>query len=131
MLKVYKRTRYVSINNKKWYQLWHTDYVMTEDALHESVLVDNMSFDEFYSLLETNPMSHIHAGKTLFRKRPKISIEYTYDCEEDYTYFDTISCKVIYEEVELTLPHIVRIFSAELVIQYLKERGITTCSMNF
>ena len=132
MLKVYTRKYYVSINNKEWEQVWWERDMMKDNPPSESIVVDQMSFNEFYNLLQNDSMNHIQAGKTLFRKRPKITIEYDYDRIKRYTHFDIISCKVTYEEIKNpTLYSIMRCFPAELVIQYLKERGITACPMNF
>ena len=133
MLKVYTQKRWISIDNEEWRQIWYSDYVMRDDAMpSEVVLVDRMSFDEFYNILRTEPMTHIRAGKTIFGKRPKISIDYDFDHTKHCTDFDTISCKYTYEEVtNASLYNIMRYFSAEQTIQYLKERGITTCPMNF
>ena len=133
MLKVYTFTRWISIDNKEWKQIWYSGDVMRDDALpNENVLVDQMSFDEFYNALQAEPMTHIRAGKTVIGKRHKISIDYDFDHTMHYTHFDTISCKYTYEEVtNVTLYNIMREFPAEQTIQYLKERGITTCPMNF
>ena len=133
MLKVYTLKRWISIDNKEWRQIWYSGDVMRDDALpNEVVLVDQASFDEFYNALQSKPMTHIRAGKTLFRKKPKISIDYDFDNTKRYTDFDTISCKYTYEEVtNISLYNIMRYFSSEQTVQYLKERGITTCPMNF
>jgi hypothetical protein len=132
MLKIYTRKYWVSINNKEWEQVWWERDMMKDNPPSEEVVVNQLSFDEFYTLLQHGSMGHIRAGKTLFRKKPKITIEYDYDRIKHYTHFDTISCKVTYEEIKgATLYSIMRCFPAELVIQYLKERGITTCPMNF
>ena len=132
MLKVYTRKYWVSINHKEWEQVWLSRDIMTDNPPSEAIVVDKLSFDEFYALLQNGSMDHIRAGKTLFRKRPKIVIEYDYDRIKRHTHFDSISCKVTYEEIKKpTLYSIVRCFPAEDVIQYLKDRGITTCPMNF
>jgi hypothetical protein len=133
MLKVYTLKRWISINHEEWKQVWYDTDVMRDDALpNEVVLVDQVSFDKFYNALRTEPMTHIRAGTTLFCKRPKISIDYDFDRTKRYTCFDTISCKYTYEEVtNASLYDIMRYFSADQTIQYLKERGITTCPMNF
>ena len=133
MLKVYTLKRWISIDNKEWRQIWYSGDVMRDDAgPNEVVLVDRMSFDEFYDVLQSKPMTHIRADKTLFHKKPKISIDYDFDHTKRYTNFDTISCKYTYEEVaNISLYNIMREFPAEQTIQYLKERGITTCPMNF
>ena len=133
MLKIYTCKHLVSINSKEWEQVWWDVNVMKDDASpDEIVLVDKMSFDKFYNILQVQPMTHVRAGKTLFRKRPKITVEYDYDHIKHYTHFDTISCKVTYEEIKNpTLYSIMRYFPSDQTIQYLKERGITTCPMNF
>jgi hypothetical protein len=133
MLKIYTLRRWASVNNEEWREIWPAVDVMRDDALpNEVVAVNQMSFDEFYNALRTEPMIHIQASTTLFRKRPIISIDYDFDHTKHYTCFDTISCKYTYEEViNVSLYNIVRFFSADQTIQYLKERGITTCPMNF
>ena len=133
MLKIYTLKRWISIDHKDWRQIQYSGDVMRDDALpNENVLVDQMSFDEFYTVLQSEPMTHIRAGKTVVGKRPKISIDYDFDHTMHYTHFDTISCKYTYEEViNVSLYNIMREFPAEQTIQYLKERGITACPMNF
>ena len=133
MIKIYTRKRWVSINNKEWVQVWYETDVMRDDAdPDEIMLVEQMSFNDFYNVLQAKPMTHIRVGKTFFRKKPKVLIDYDFDHTKRYTHFDTISCKVTYEEVKNTsLYNIMRYFSAEQTIQYLKERGITACPMNF
>jgi hypothetical protein len=132
MLKIYTQKYWVSINNKEWEQVWLERYMMKDNPPSEVITADQLSFDEFYELLQYDSMDHVWAGKTLFRKRSKITIEYDYDRIKRYTNFDTISCKVTYEEIKNpTLYSIMRCFPAEQTIQYLKERGITTCPMIF
>lgn len=132
MLKIYTRKCWVSINNKEWEQVWWERDMMKDNPPSEVITANQLSFDEFYELLQHGSIDHIRAGTTFFRKRPKITIGYDYDRKKCYTHFDTISFKVTYEEVTgATLYSIMRCFPAELVIQYLKERGITTCPMNF
>jgi hypothetical protein len=133
MLKIYTHKHWVSIDHEEWEQVWWDVDVMKDDSFpNEVILVEQMSFDKFYNILQVQPMAHIRAGKTFFRKKPKISIDYDFDHTKHYTHFDTISYKITYEEVKgTTLYNIMRVFPAEQTIQYLKERGITTCPMNF
>lgn len=128
MLKIYIRKYWVSINHKEWEQVWWERDMMKDNPPNEDVVVNQLSFNEFYVLLQNSSIDHIRSGKTFFRKKPKITIKYDDDRIKRYTHFDTISCKITYEEIKNpTLYSIIRCFPADQVIQYLKERGIVTC----
>lgn len=46
-----------------------------------------------------------------------------------YIVYDEVSIRTIYKEIPLTLQEIMQKFDADLVIQYLKERGLTACPL--
>ena len=46
-----------------------------------------------------------------------------------YRTFESISIRTVYKEISLTLQEIMQKFDADLVIQYLKERGLTACPL--
>lgn len=130
MLKSYKYRLQISLNGADWCTIdWGYTGLREEHELTRT-FIENYSFAEAHEWLLHNKHDHTVAGYTLFKKRPKIKIQYGYYTTETYTKFNTISIRVIYEEYHMTMRELWN-ENAELVIQYLKERGITVCPMNF
>lgn len=132
MLKVYNVYDYISIDGEKWRQVGRGGYRITDAELQHRILLDNASFDETREYLKNKVSDAMFNDKTFFRGRPLIKINYS-DCWEYVTYrqFDTLSYKRVYKEWEhVTMKWLMEHASSNEVIQYLKERGITTCPMN-
>ena len=130
MLKSYKYKLQISIDGANWCTI-DTDYTeLREEHELTRVFIENYSFAEAHEWMCRNWHNHWTAGYTFFKKRPKIKIQYGYYTTETYKSFNTLSIRAIYEERMLTMRDL-QYEDAELVIQYLKERGITTCPMNF
>ena len=130
MLKSYKYKLQISLNGDDWRTIDTGETKLREEQAPEKMLIENYSFTEAHEWLLHNWHSHFDAGYTLFKKKPKIKIQYGYYTIETYKSFDTLSIRAIYEERPITLGELQN-EDAELVIQYLKERGITACPMNF
>lgn len=132
MLKTYKATRFVCIDNDELYQVGDCEYIMDDDAtvLSEKVVINNLSFDECYAFLQDNIYHYIQPTTSRILKRPLIKVKYGWDYTEKYKYFDTITYKVVFEECKLSLAYIMKNFPADLCIQYLKERGMGMCSID-
>lgn len=130
MLKVYIVRNYVSVDGGKWYEVGNAGNTMFDDSEPKEVIINNGSFDEWYKYLQENRLDGIYCDKTFFKKKPCIiTHEWSYDSYEKYTNFNTLSYKIVYKEWEnVSLDYIMRNFSADKCIQYLKERG---CPMNF
>ena len=133
MLKVYSVHSYVSVNNGKWYEVGSTGIAMMDETKSKEVIIDNGSFDEWCKYLQENRLDGIYYGTTFFKKKPCIiTHEWYYDYYEKYTHFDTLLYKDVYKEMpNVSLNYIMENFSADKCIQYLKERGMTACPMNF
>lgn len=130
MLKAYRCELQISLNGAKWNTI-HVEYTkLREEHELEKTFIENYSFAEAHEWMLRNWHNHWSAGYTLFKKKPKIKIQYGYYTIETYTKFDTISIRAIYEEHPITMRDL-QYEDADKVIQYLKERGITTCPMNF
>ena len=135
MLKIYNKNHYISINNGPWKQLSAKSTVMLDESevCNERIVYNNLSFEECINILKHNHINSIYLtfSETLFLHKRKdiICIHYADDCwSTDYTNFDTISYKVTYtENNQYTLSYIMEHFPADMTIQYLKERGMTTC----
>ena len=129
MLKPYKVYTYVSVNDGPKRQIQSVGYGLTEDEL-PSVVQISYTFQE--ALTQKLPTPHITTGKTLFFKRPYVKIEYSWCTDDEYYNFDRITIERRKEPwTEATLQDVHDYSPAEQFIQYLKERGITTCPMNF
>lgn len=129
MLKPYKVHTYISVDDGPKHKIWSVGYGLTEDEL-PNVAEVSYTFQE--ALTKKLPTPHVTTGITLFRKRPYVKIEYSWCNEDEYYNFDHITIERHKEPwTEATLKDIHDYTSADQFIQYLKERGITTCPMNF
>jgi hypothetical protein len=133
MLKVYNVVSYVSVDGAKWRSVGHTGYCCTDANLDIKLILDNASFDEAREYVNNHFLDGVYNTCTFWRGKPTISVRYR-DAWDDVVYknFNTISYKNVYTEYKhVTLGWMMEHLPAEDVIQYLKERGITTCPMNF
>ena len=74
------------------------------------------------------PTPNVTAGTTLFLKRPYVKIVYSLFDEDEYYNFDKITIERRKEPwTDATLKDIHDNSTADQFIQYLKERGMTTC----
>ena len=129
MLKVYNRQTYVSINGGPWEPVGRTIAIMSANNPIEKIIFENKTFEECFEYLKHHCMDEMSAGYTFFRHKPAVYIRYSYNLSSTYyKHFNTISCKHIYNENDdITLNDLMEDFAAKYVIEYLKERGITTC----
>lgn len=136
MLKTYRVKYYVSIDGGEWRQVEegiHYNEVLRDDdkPTEEYLLPKTMTFEEFYEYIKSSPLYGVNYGKNIFGKQYiKILYDWSWDSWESYYKFNTISYKRVFEECAMTLSEIFERFSSDKAIQYLKERGITTCPMN-
>ena len=129
MLKPCKVTYYVSVDGGPKRQIQSVGYGLTEDGLPNVV---EISYTFHEALTKKLPTPHITTGKTLFLKRPYVKIEYSWCTEDEYYNFDTITIERRKTPwTTATLQDVHDYSTADQFIQYLKERGITTCPMNF
>ena len=140
MLKIYKVHNYVSIDGVDWREvLWsglspieHKVFGELPETQH---ILCNASFYEAYDYVHNNRLDGVYESSLCLSRMiwPAIKIRYR-DAYDDVTYrnFISMSYKIEYEEWKnVTLEWIIKHLPAEQTIQYLKERGITTCPMNF
>lgn len=131
MLKPCKVTYYVSVDGRPKRKLWTTKYGLTERELPNSFEYAQ-SFENIIKNGNEAFAPDIYTDTTFFRKRPYMKIQYNWDAEERYYGFDTIRIEEYMEPwIKATLKDIHDYTPADQFIQYLKERGITTCPMNF
>ena len=133
MLKVYIARNYISIDTGPWERIDGLHTYMRDDAtvLPEQILINKLPFNECCEMLKTDNMRGMYYSETNFRHKPLVCVKYAGDWDTTaYKYFDTLSYKTTYEEdTYITLSKIMERFPSDQVIQYLKERGITTCPM--
>lgn len=133
MLKVYHIHDYVSIDGAEWREVGGYGEKAIDGDPETEIYLDNASFAEAYEYLTQHLLSGLYIDVTLFRKKPLIQVSYN-DAFGwvEYRRFDTISYKREYAEWKnVPLKWLMEHASADQFIQYLKERGITTCPMNF
>ena len=131
MLKPCKTTYYVSVDGGPKRKLWTTKYGLTQHALPNSFELGHL-FSHILNAGSRAYVPDIYTDTTLFRKRPYVEIRYNWDDEERYYDFDEIRIEEREEPwTNATLKDVHDCASADQFIQYLKERGITTCPMNF
>lgn len=129
MLKPYKVYTYISVNGGPKTEVWGVGYGLTDDELPHTVEV-SYTFQE--ALIKKLPTPYVTTGTTFFRKRPYVKISYSWCQEDEYYNFDTITIERRKEPwTNATLKDIHDYSPADQFIQYLKERGITVCVMNF
>lgn len=133
MLKVYTVRSYVSVDDGEWYEVGRCQDVIHDDSNLATIAINNRSFNEWCKFLQEQKLSGIYYTTTFFRKKPCIvTYTWSYCDDERYTHFNTLSYKTVYEEMpNVSLDYIMKHFSADKCIQYLKERGMTACPMNF
>ena len=133
MLKVYTVVSYVSVDGAKWRLVGHSGWCCTDEDRDVKLILDNASFEEVREYNNTHFLDGIWNSNTFWRNKPVIAVKYR-DAWDDVVYksFHTMSYKNVYtEDKNVTLGWMMEHLSADKVIQYLKERGITTCPMNF
>ncbi len=133
MLKVYNVYDYVSIDGAKWRRVGGVGYKVTDEAVENKLILDNVSFAEVREFLSDKILSGVWNDSTFFRNKPTVVISYQ-DAFSPVSYkrFNTISYKTEYKEyTSVTTKWLMEHLPADKFIQYLKERGITTCPMNF
>lgn len=128
MLKVYNYYAYVSIDGSDW-RMIDRAYHIGDDNPSDLLVLDNATFDEVREYLNNNPVFGMHNNCTLFGRKPTIEIGFDDEIfPVKYRYFNTLSYKIVYKEwKDVPLKWLMEHTSAEQFIQYLKERGITTC----
>jgi crotonobetainyl-CoA:carnitine CoA-transferase CaiB-like acyl-CoA transferase len=133
MLKVYNVHDRISIDGAKWREIGLTGYIITDKELSEIVILDHATFAETREYLDNNWIDGMRNQETFWRRKPIIEIRYQ-DAWDwvDYRRFNTLSYKRKYKEwKDVSMEWLMKHASADQFIQYLKERGITACPMNF
>ena len=103
-------------------------YAARDDNPTEKIFFENLTLEQCYEFLQGKGLDGIWPSKTFFRKKPMLYIGDGYYSSSAYYSFNTISYKWTYKEWDtVSLDWIMKHLSAEQCIQYLKERGITTC----
>ena len=123
MLKAYLVKTYIAVNDKPKREVGY-GYGLTEEELPR-VVTTSWSFQD--CLEKKLPTSSITHGTTLFRKRPYVEIEYSWDWHDRYYNFDSLTIERHYEPYDITLNELFKEYSADESIQYLKERGMAVC----
>ena len=92
-----------------------------------------LSFDETREYFNNHKLDGVWNDTIFWGKKPTICVRYC-DAWDDvvYKHFNTISYKQEYVEwTDVSLEWIIKNLHADTAVQYLKERGITACPMNF
>lgn len=138
MLKVYKVYNYISIDGSDWRKVvesWWADdcwIVSDEKPIFKYILFDK-SFNEVCEYLNNNNLDGIRKDYTFWKNKPVITVRYS-DVFDDveYRYFDEMFYKKEYTEwTDVSFEWLAKHLPADQFIQYLKERGMSVCPMNF
>lgn len=132
MLKVYDVYYYVSVDGADWRRIDRA-YTIKDEEPTDRIILDNATFDEVREYLENHMVWGMSNNCTLFRNKPTVEISYSDAWSPvEYRNFKTLSYKEVYKEWKnVSLKWLMEHATADQFIQYLKERGITTCPMNF
>lgn len=128
MLKVYEYDEYVSIDGADWCCI-NNGHKIANDELTDCLILDNVTFDEAREYLSNNNVRGMYRDHTFFRKRPVIIINYGWGWDPvRYKHFKSLSYKKVYKEwKDVSMRWLMNNASADELIQYLKERGVTAC----
>ena len=124
MLKAYKVKTYIAVDNKPKEEVFQIGYGLAEEDLPR-IVTTTWSFQDCFD--KKLPTPAIQSGTTIFRKRPYVEIEYSWDWHCRYYNLDSITIERHYEPYDVTLNELIKDYSADQCIQYLKERGMTVC----
>lgn len=129
MLKVYNVTDYVSIDGADWREVGGYGYGVFDEEPKNELRLDNLTFTEAYEYLSQNCLSGVWNDNTFFRKKPIIRVSYNDALDPvNYRRFNKMSYKREFVEYkDVSLEWIIKHLSADQCIQYLKDRGMTTC----
>lgn len=136
MLKVYNVDHYVSVDGVDWREVGCQGYKVTDEEPKDALILDNMSFDEVHEYISEHALSGVHNDSTfsLFGEgKPIILVDY-YDAWDYVAYrsFDKMSYKIEFTEwTDVSFEWLAKHLPADQFIQYLKERGMSVCPMNF
>lgn len=132
MLKIYDVRDYVSIDGTEWRTVGG-GYKITDEECENLLVLDNASFEETRDFLSNGALHGVWNDSTYFRHKPIIVVHYSgaWDVVK-YRRFNTMSYKIKYiERKDVSFEWLTNHLTADQFIQYLKERGINTCPMNF
>ena len=132
MLKIYDVRDCVSIDGAKW-RVCGGGYKVSDEECENLLVLDKASFAEVCDFLNHGNLHGVWNDRTWPRHKPVVRIQYegAFDLVT-YRYFDTMSYKIEYtERNDVSFEWLTKHLTADQFIQYLKERGITTCPMNF
>lgn len=124
MLKAYKVKTDISVNGQPKKRIYKIGYGLTDKKLPRTVTT-TWSFQDCFD--KQLPTPAVKTDTTLFRKRPYVEIEYSWDKVDRHYNFDSIIIERHYEPYDITLNELIKEYSADECIQYLKERGMTAC----
>lgn len=133
MLKIYDMKSFFRLDQQDWQEARSSGWFCKDDSevQSERVIINDVSWNKVYDALNEIPCDPLFTGRTLFRKRPYIDIAMSWPGDSVRVFpqdCKTFSYKV--ESIErkyMSLEWIMKNLSADKAIQYLKERGITTC----
>ena len=134
MLKVYKVYNYVSIDGSDWRKvvqcrLADDCWIVSDGEPAYKYILFDKSFNEVREHLNNNNLDGIRNDYTFWRHNPIINVRYS-DVWEDvkYRHFDEMFYKREYTEwTNISFEWLSKHLTADQFIQYIKERGITTC----
>lgn len=132
MLQAYGWELYVKINNNDWEDTRCSGWSLIEGTPpREEAILTDASFEEVCNYMSNVSIPCFHIDFTLFKKRKFLRYHRRYVLQEDEKFFEkdikSISIQLTNTRREVSLKEIFEHCPAEQAIQYMKERGLTTC----
>ena len=131
MLQAWEFEIEVKINDRDWEGTSFIGWDLKEKIpkTYETI-VENLSFEDFYKYQLKEMIPGFTLDETLFRKRKSIFYRARWNTEgERFCENDIQSISIRYHNYikKVSLKEIFEHCTADKTIQYLKERGLTTC----
>lgn len=132
MKQLYNYRMLVSINGESYRDTSYWDHIKyLEPEKAKTRETEEIPFDEVYNFAEG--IMNTERGKTFFLKKRYIKFSFSDDFYPVYVYEktkSTIKVKEEYLPFSCSMKNLAELLKAEDFIEYLKDRGITTCPLN-
>ena len=132
MLQAYDWHLEIAFDNSRWEDTGYTGWSLEDREMpQEEIILKKASFSDVVNYMMKINIPCFHIDYTFLKHQPYIRYHRRYYMEEDERIFEKhnkkFSCRMVYKKKEVTLKEIFDSCPAEQAIQYMKERGLTTC----
>lgn len=137
MLKPYQTWNEISIDGSEWKILYDGPvyaYTMIEESdAHTTTIAEGLDFSSSFEWIKNHPNIYgLWITESWIKHLPIIHTNIDHpnliSKEKSYKTFKSMSIRTCYRECTcMSLSRIMDMFASDIVIQYLKERGVATC----